>query len=64
MKNFNKQQPKPKINIPKTPQNIFIKNREETNAPKVTHDIQKPVTPSKHIDELYSKTFLDDYFKI
>jgi hypothetical protein len=64
MQNFNKQQPRPKINIPKTPQNIFIKNGHVTNTPKITNDIQKPITISKHIDELYSKTFLDDYFEI
>jgi hypothetical protein len=64
MQNFNKQQPKLKINIPKTPQNIFIKNRHETNAPKITHEVKKTIIPAKHIDELYSKTFLDDYFEL
>jgi hypothetical protein len=64
MQNFNKQQPKLKINIPKTPQNIFIKNRHETNAPKITQEVKKTIIPAKHIDDLYSKTFLDDYFEL
>lgn len=64
MQNFNKQQPKLKINIPKTPQNIFIKNRHEMNAPKITQEVKKPIITAKHIDELYSKTFLDEYFQV
>ena len=64
MQNFNKNQPKPQINIPKTPQNIFIQNGHVTNTPKITQPVQQPITTAKHIDELYSKTFLDDYFEL
>ena len=64
MQNFNKNQPKPQINIPKTPQNIFIKNGHVINTTKITQEVQQPITTAKHIDELYSKTFLDDYFKL
>jgi hypothetical protein len=64
MQNFNKQQPKLKINIPKTPQNIFIKNVVETNALKIKQEVNKKTITAKHIDELYSKTFLDDYFAL
>jgi len=64
MQNFNKQQPKPQINIPKTPQNIFIKNGHVTNTQKITQPVQPPITTTKYIDELYSKTFLDDYFHL
>jgi hypothetical protein len=53
MQNVNKQQAMPKIRIPKTPQNLFIKKGEEVKqSPRVV----------KHIDELYSKAFLNDYF--
>jgi len=64
MQNFNKNQPKPQINIPKTPQNIFIKNGHVTNTQKITQEVQPPITTTKYIDELYSKTFLDDYFEL
>ena len=64
MQNFNKQQPGSKINIPKTPQNIFIKNGHVINTPKITQEVHPPITTAKHIDELYSKTFLDDYFEL
>ena len=64
MQNFNKNQPKPQINIPKTPQNIFIKNGHVTNTPEITQPVQQPITTAKHIDELYSKTFLDEYFQL
>jgi hypothetical protein len=64
MQNFNKQQPGSKINIPKTPQNIFIKNGHVTNTQKITQEVQPPITTTKYIDELYSKTFLDDYFEL
>ena len=72
MQNFNKQQPKPKINIPKTPQQLFIKKvdnvkqplQEQTQQqPQIHLEVLKPVKTVKHIDELYSATFLDDYFR-
>ena len=67
MQNFNKQQPKPKINIPKTPQQIFLKKVDTFKPqphPQITLEVLKPVKTVKHIDELYSKTFLDDYFHL
>lgn len=53
MQNFNKQQAAPKFHIPKTPTNLFLKK---------DNDIKQPIKIVKHIDELYSKTFLNDYF--
>jgi hypothetical protein len=73
MQNFNKQQPKPKINIPKTPQQLFLKKVDTFKPqphphphphPQITLEVLKPVKTVKHIDELYSKTFLDDYFHL
>ncbi len=68
MQNFNKQQLRPKINIPKTPQQIFLKKvdtfKQRQPHPQITQDVLKPVKTVKHIDELYSKTFLDDYFHL
>jgi len=57
MQNVNKQQAvyPPKIRIPKTPQNMFIKKGEE---------VKQPPRVVKHIDELYSKAFLNDYFHV
>ena len=46
-----------KIHIPKTPQNLFIKKGDE-----VKQEVKQPPRIVKHIDELYSKTFLNDYF--
>ena len=53
MQNVNKQQAMPKIRIPKTPQNLFIKRGDE---------VKQPPRVVKHIDEVYSKSFLNDYF--
>ena len=65
MQNFNKQQPKPKINIPKTPQQLFLKKVDTFKPqPQITLEVLKPVKIVKHMDELYSKTFLDDYFHL
>ena len=70
MQNFNKQQPKPKINIPKTPQQIFLKKVDTFKQPQpqpqpqITQEVLKPVKTVKHMDELYSKIFLDEYFHL
>lgn len=66
MQNFNKQQPKPKINIPKTPQQIFLKKVDNVKQPQpqITQEVLKPVKTVKHMDELYSKIFLDEYFHL
>ena len=68
MQNFNKQQPRPKINIPKTPQQLFLKKvdtfKQPHPQPQIHLEVLKPVKTVKHIDELYSKTFLDDYFHL
>jgi capsule polysaccharide export protein KpsC/LpsZ len=69
MQNFNKQQPKPKINIPKTPQQLFIKKTDDDKQHQHQHQPQihleqlKPIKTVKYLDELYSATFLDDYFR-
>lgn len=73
MQNFNKQQPGPKINIPKTPQQLFIKKvdnvkqhqqqHQQQPQPQIQLEALKPIKTVKHIDELYSATFLDDYFR-
>jgi hypothetical protein len=64
MQNFNKQQPKPKINIPKTPQQLFLKKVDDVNKPQPQIHLEqlKPIKTVKHLDELYSSTFLDNYF--
>ena len=67
MMNLNKQQPIQKLNIPKTPQHVFFKKDDDTKKANATDAVeateaQRPVKKVKHIDELYSKTFLDDYF--
>ena len=69
MQNFNKQQPKPKINIPKTPQQLFIKKTDDDKQHQHQHQPQihleqlKPIKTVKYLDELYSATFVDDYFR-
>ena len=65
MQNFNKQQPKPKINIPKTPQQLFIKKADDVKQQQQQIHLEplKPIKTVKHLDELYSATFLDDYFR-
>jgi len=66
MQNVNKQQtipiPIPKVNIPKTPQNVFIKKGDEVMQRQVKKEVKQPPRVVKNIDELYSKTFLNDYF--
>lgn len=59
MQNFNKQQAMPKIHIPKTPQKLFLKKGEE-----VKQQVKQPTRIVEHIDELYSKSFLNDYFHV
>jgi hypothetical protein len=72
MHNFNKQQQqqqRPKINIPKIPQQFFLKKGDEVKQqqtqqkPQIHLEALKHVKTVKHIDELYSATFLDDYFR-
>jgi hypothetical protein len=57
MQNFNKKPAMPKMHIPKTPQNLFIKKGDE-----VKQEVKQPIRIVAHIDELYSKAFLNDYF--
>jgi len=59
MQNFNKQKAMPKMHIPKTPQKLFLKKGDE-----VKQEVKQPIRIVTHIDELYSKTFLNDYFHI
>jgi hypothetical protein len=65
MNNFNKQQSRPKINIPKTPQQLFLKKMDDVKQqqPQIHLEALKPVKTVKYIDELYSATFIDDYFR-
>ena len=66
MQNFNKQHPRPKINIPKTPQQLFLKKGDEVKQEQsqVIKEVIQPVKKVKHMDDLYSKTFLDHYFEL
>ena len=57
MQDVNTKQTMPKIRIPKTPQNMFIKKGDE-----VKQEVKQPPRVVKHMDELYSKAFLNDYF--
>ena len=70
MQNFNKQQPRPKINIPKTPQQIFIKKvdnvkqQQQQTQQQIHLEPLKRVKTVKYIDELYLTTFFDNYFDL
>lgn len=64
MQNVNKQQVMPKMHIPKKPQNLFIKSGDEVMQKQVKKEVKQPPRVVKHIDELYSKAFLDDYFHV
>lgn len=57
MQNFNKKPAMPKMHIHKTPQKLFLKRGDE-----VKQEVKQPTRIVAHIDELYSKTFLNDYF--
>jgi hypothetical protein len=61
MQNVNKQQAvyPPKIRVPKTSPNLLIKKGEE-----VKKEVKQPPRVVKHIDELYSESFLNDYFHV
>ena len=70
MQNFNKQQPRPKINIPKTPQQIFlkkvdnVKQQQQQTQQQIHLEPLKRVKTVKYIDELYLTTFFDNYFDL
>lgn len=49
------------VNIPKTPSELFLKHNNYDNAGDKDKD--KKVVIVKYIDQLYSKDFIDDYFK-
>ena len=49
------------FNIPKTPEELFIKNKDINHAAIPVNVSLKKV---KYIDELYTKQFLDEYFTI
>jgi len=60
-------QPQPQLNIPKTPEHLFLKNKDTNHqaipaAAAVTIDTS--LKKVKYIDELYTKQFLDEYFTI
>jgi hypothetical protein len=50
------------VKIPKTPSELFLKNKNYNNIQD--NDANTDVIIVKHIDELYTKDFIDDYFKI
>lgn len=49
------------FNIPKTPEELFIKNKD-INHPAIPVNVS--LKKVKYIDELYTKQFLDEYFTI
>jgi hypothetical protein len=49
------------FNIPKTPEQLFIKNKD-INHPDIP--VKVSLKTVKYIDELYTKQFLDEYFTI
>ena len=60
-------QPQHQFNIPKTPEHLFLKNKDG-NQPAIpataTAANTAPLKTVKYIDELYTKQFLDEYFTI
>jgi len=57
-------QPQPQLNIPNTPEHLFLKNKD-TNHPAIpAAAIDTSLKKVKYIDELYTKQFLDEYFTI
>lgn len=62
-------QPQQQLNIPKTPEHLFLKNKD-TNHPAIpaaaaaAAAIDTSLKKVKYIDELYTKQFLDEYFTI
>lgn len=59
--NTNKTHPIVKINIPKTPQQVFFKQHNEIKNIE-DNNPTKSIEVVKHIDKLYTKTFVDEYF--
>jgi len=60
-------QPQHQFNIPKTPEHLFLKNKDG-NQPAIpataANTATAPLKTVKYIDELYTKQFLDEYFTI
>jgi hypothetical protein len=58
-------QPQPQFNIPKTPEHLFLKNKDvNQQAIHAAATATAPLKTVKYIDELYTKQFLDEYFTI
>ena len=58
-------QPQPQFNIPKTPEQLFIKNKDINHrAIHAAAAIDTSLKTVKYIDGLYTKQFLDEYFTI
>ena len=59
--------PQHQFNIPKTPEHLFLKNKD-VNQPAIpataTATNTAPFKTVKYIDEIYTKQFLDEYFTI
>jgi hypothetical protein len=61
------QQQQPQLNIPKTPEQLFLKNKDTNRAAipaAAAAAIDTSLKKVKYIDELYTKQFLDEYFTI
>jgi hypothetical protein len=58
--------PHPQLTIPKTPEHLFLKNKDTNHAaiPAAAAAIDTSLKKVKYIDELYTKQFLDEYFTI
>jgi hypothetical protein len=50
------------VKIPKTPSELFLKHKNYDNVDENGAD--KEIIIVNYIDELYTKDFIDDYFKI
>jgi hypothetical protein len=58
-------QPHPQLTIPKTPEHLFLKNKDTNHAAiPAAAAIDTSLKKVKYIDELYTKQFLDEYFTI
>ena len=58
------QQQQPRFNIPKTPEQLFLKKNKDVNHLAIPAATNTPLKTVKYIDELYTKQFLDEYFTI
>jgi hypothetical protein len=60
-------QKQPQFNIPKTPEQLFLKNKDTNHAAipaAAAVAVDTSLKTVKYIDDLYTKQFLDEYFTI